>query len=159
FWSRIVATCPNRGRQKVINQCRRKFHNFVARGTWTPEQQEELKKMYELHGNSFAVIGKLINRHPEDVRDRVRNYVVCGDNRRVQPWTFEEEDKLRSIITEAFEAIRAQRQKTGDESQEPEEDLIDWQMVSERMDRTRSRLQCIQKWKLMNRKQANRGSI
>ncbi|KAI0107437.1 hypothetical protein F4776DRAFT_645313 [Hypoxylon sp. NC0597] len=159
FWSHIVATCPNRGRQKVINQCRRKFHNFVARGTWTPEQQEELKNMWEMHGNKFSVIGKLINRHPEDVRDRIRNYVVCGENRRVQPWTLEEEEKLKSIITEALEAIREQRQKTGKQPQEPEEDLIDWQLVSERMDRTRSRLQCIQKWKLMHRKQANRGSI
>ncbi|KAI0835955.1 hypothetical protein F5Y06DRAFT_274836 [Hypoxylon sp. FL0890] len=159
FWSRIVATCPNRGRQKVINQCRRKFHNFVARGTWTPEQQEELKQMWETHGNKFSRIGKLINRHPEDVRDRIRNYVVCGENRRVDPWTQEEEDKLQSIITEALEVIRHQRQKTGRKTQEPEEDLIDWQRVSELMDRTRSRLQCIQKWKLIHRQQANCSSI
>ncbi|KAI1412034.1 hypothetical protein F5Y13DRAFT_200361 [Hypoxylon sp. FL1857] len=159
FWSRVVATCPNRGRQKVINQCRRKFHNFVARGTWTPEQHEELSNMWEMHGNKFALIGKLINRHPEDVRDRIRNYVVCGEKRRVDPWTQEEEDRLQSIIIEALKVIREQRQKTGRRPQEPEEDLIDWQRVSELMGRTRSRLQCIQKWKLLSRQLANRGSI
>ncbi|KAI1139353.1 hypothetical protein F5Y05DRAFT_345577 [Hypoxylon sp. FL0543] len=159
FWSRIAATCPNRSRQKVINQCRRKFHNFVARGTWTPEQQEELKRMWEMHGNKFSIIGKLINRHPEDVRDRIRNYVVCGENRRVDPWTQEEEAKLQSIISDALRIIRSQRQDKRRKTQEPDEDLIDWQRVSELMDRTRSRLQCIQKWKLMNRQQANRGSI
>ncbi|KAI1804485.1 hypothetical protein F4811DRAFT_520115 [Daldinia bambusicola] len=151
FWARIVATCPNRRRQKVINQCRRKFHNFVARGSWTPEQHEELKKMWEIHGSKYAVIGKLINRHPEDVRDRIRNYVVCGENRRVDPWTYDEEEKLRSIITEAVKAIQERRQEGHLVSDESDEDLIDWQRVSELMDRTRSRLQCIQKWKIMQK--------
>ncbi|KAI1372141.1 hypothetical protein F4677DRAFT_433606 [Hypoxylon crocopeplum] len=151
FWARIVATCPNRRRQKVINQCRRKFHNFVARGTWTPEQQEELKELWEYHGNKYAYIGKLINRHPEDVRDRVRNYVVCGESRRVNPWSQEEEGKLQLIIAEALQVIRDRREEGKLASSEPDEDLIDWQRVSELMDRTRSRLQCMQKWKLMNR--------
>ncbi|KAI1483629.1 hypothetical protein F4774DRAFT_366068 [Daldinia eschscholtzii] len=156
FWARVVATCPNRRRQKVINQCRRKFHNFVARGAWTPEQHDELKKMWEIHGSKYAVIGKLINRHPEDVRDRIRNYVVCGENRRVDPWTYDEEEKLRSIISEAVKTIRQRRQEGHIVSDESDEDLIDWQRVSELMDRTRSRLQCMQKWKLMQ-KQAHDG--
>ncbi|KAI0122457.1 hypothetical protein F4814DRAFT_210158 [Daldinia grandis] len=151
FWARVVATCPNRRRQKVINQCRRKFHNFVARGAWTPEQHHELKKMWEIHGSKYAVIGKLINRHPEDVRDRIRNYVVCGESRRVDPWTYDEEEKLRSIISEAVKIIRERRHEGHIISDESDEDLIDWQRVSELMERTRSRLQCIQKWKLMQK--------
>ncbi|KAI2635848.1 hypothetical protein GGS26DRAFT_514543 [Hypomontagnella submonticulosa] len=162
FWARIVATCPNRRRQKVINQCRRKFHNFVARGSWTQEQHDELKGLWETHGNKYAVIGKEINRHPEDVRDRIRNYVVCGENRRVDPWTQEEEDELRSIILSALETIRARRQTGQISAEESDEDLIDWQRVSELMHRTRSRLQCMQKWKLMSRdrqRQEGAGSI
>ncbi|KAI0849504.1 hypothetical protein F5Y00DRAFT_67664 [Daldinia vernicosa] len=160
FWARVVATCPNRRRQKVINQCRRKFHNFVARGAWTPEQHEELKKMWEIHGSKYAIIGKLINRHPEDVRDRIRNYVVCGESRRVDPWTYEEEEKLRSIISDAVKVIRERRQEGHILSNESDEDLIDWQRVSELMERTRSRLQCIQKWKLMQKQvQDGVGSI
>ncbi|KAI2769805.1 hypothetical protein F4815DRAFT_450678 [Daldinia loculata] len=160
FWARIVATCPNRRRQKVINQCRRKFHNFVARGAWTPEQHDELKKMWEIHGSKYAVIGKLINRHPEDVRDRIRNYVVCGETRRVDPWTYDEEEKLRSIISDAVKVIRDRRQEGHIVSNESDEDLIDWQRVSELMERTRSRLQCIQKWKLMQKQvQDGVGSI
>ncbi|KAI0179803.1 hypothetical protein GGR52DRAFT_213918 [Hypoxylon sp. FL1284] len=160
FWARVVATCPNRKRQKIINQTRRKFHNFVARGTWTPEQQEELQQMYETHGTKYSVIGKLINRHPEDVRDRVRNYVVCGQSRRVDPWSAEEEELLHSIVTIALQDIREQMREANTIHDKGEEDLIDWQLVSERMNRTRSRLQCIQKWKIMLRqKQAGDGSI
>ncbi|KAI1396185.1 hypothetical protein F4819DRAFT_476073 [Hypoxylon fuscum] len=160
FWSRIVATCPNRRRQKVINQCRRKFHNFVARGAWTPEQHEELTTLFERYGNKYAIIGKEINRHPEDVRDRVRNYVVCGDNRRVDPWDQEEEDNLERIVDTALQTIRVQKANGGLSESEPDDKLIDWQLVSEQMRRTRSRLQCMQKWKLIIRqKQAGAGSI
>ncbi|KAI1210132.1 uncharacterized protein F4807DRAFT_423916 [Annulohypoxylon truncatum] len=159
FWARIVAVCPNRPRQKVINQCRRKFHNFVARGTWTEEQQEELKRVWEEHGNKYALIGKIINRHPEDVRDRIRNYAVCGKNRRSDPWSVDEEEKLQAIIADALRVIREHRREGRIKVQEADEELIDWQRVSELMDRTRSRLQCIQKWKIMNRRGAERGSI
>ncbi|KAJ1325696.1 Myb-like DNA-binding protein REB1 [Microdochium nivale] len=149
FWNRVINTCPNRRRQKVINQCRRKFHNFVARGTWTPEQHDELSKMWELHGNKYTLIGSLINRHPEDVRDRIRNYVVCGDSRRKDAWSQEEEDRLANIVAEAIDAIRRMREKQGDNGPTPDEEMVDWQLVSEKMERTRSRLQCITKWKLI----------
>ncbi|OTB06397.1 hypothetical protein M426DRAFT_20850 [Hypoxylon sp. CI-4A] len=153
FWARVAATCPNRRRQKVINQCRRKFHNFVARGTWTPEQQEELNQMWEMHGNQYAKIGKLINRHPEDVRDRIRNYVVCGENRRVHPWTPDEEEKLQTIVHDALEMIRKGHEMDGTSPSDSDEDMVDWQRVSLLMDRTRSRLQCIQKWKSLSKQQ------
>lgn len=149
FWNRVIGTCPNRRRQKVINQCRRKFHNFVARGTWTPEQHEELSKMWDMHGNKYTLIGSLINRHPEDVRDRIRNYVVCGENRRKDAWSQEEEDRLANIVAEAIDAIRKMREKYNANGEVSDEELVDWQMVSEKMDRTRSRLQCITKWKLI----------
>ncbi|KAI1385622.1 uncharacterized protein F4822DRAFT_432477 [Hypoxylon trugodes] len=157
FWARVIATCPERARQKVINLCRRKFHNFVARGTWTPEQHEELTQLWEEHGNKYSLLGKLINRHPEDVRDRVRNYVVCGNSRRVDPWTLEEEERLQSIVTEALESIKEHRLNGHINSIEADEDLIDWQRVSERMDRTRSRLQCISKWKKISNRPSEAG--
>ncbi|OTB10931.1 hypothetical protein K445DRAFT_28837, partial [Daldinia sp. EC12] len=66
-------------------------------------------------------------------------------------WTYDEEEKLRSIISEAVKTIRERRQEGHIVSDESDEDLIDWQRVSELMDRTRSRLQCMQKWKLMQK--------
>lgn len=149
FWDSVHATCPNRLRQKVINQCRRKYHNFVARGTWTPEQNDELAQMYELHGNKYTVIGKLINRHPEDVRDRVRNYIICGNNMRRHAWSHEEESQLIDIVNEAIEHIKNLQRNGECAADSRPDDLVDWQLVSEKMNHTRSRLQCINKWKLI----------
>ncbi|KAI0486713.1 hypothetical protein F4859DRAFT_311302 [Xylaria cf. heliscus] len=147
LWERIMATCPGRSRQKVINQTRRRFHNFVARGTWTIEQDQELRQLYEHHGSKYAMIGQLINRHPEDVRDRIRNYIICGDNLKKDQWSQEETDKLIAIVEQAIAEIRRQRNLQGLDDSRPVEEDISWQLVSLGMDRTRSRLQCIAKWK------------
>ncbi|KAI1753003.1 hypothetical protein F4782DRAFT_109378 [Xylaria castorea] len=147
LWERIMATCPGRSRQKVINQTRRRFHNFVARGTWTTEQDQELRQLYEHHGSKYAMIGQLINRHPEDVRDRIRNYIVCGDNLRKDQWSQEETNRLIAIVEQAIAEIRRQRTLQSLDDSRPVEEDISWQLVSLGMDRTRSRLQCIAKWK------------
>ncbi|KAI1291326.1 hypothetical protein F5Y03DRAFT_42622 [Xylaria venustula] len=158
LWERIIATCPGRSRQKVINQTRRRFHNFVARGTWTTEQDQELRQMYEQYGNKYAMIGQFINRHPEDIRDRVRNYIICGDKLKKDIWSQEETDKLVAIVEQAIAEIRKQRAQRGFDDSRPVEEDINWQLVSQGMGRTRSRLQCIAKWKA-TKAQLNGGGL
>ncbi|KAG6078192.1 hypothetical protein E4U33_000853 [Claviceps sp. LM78 group G4] len=152
LWNRIFAECPDRHRQKVINITRKKFHNFVARGTWTPEQDAELTALIQAHGTKWSKIGGKINRHPEDLRDRYRNYIVCGANQRKDAWDEGEEARLTQYIMESMQAIDELRvnEPTRAILQKSYEELIDWQDISERMDRTRSRLQCITKWKSLN---------
>lgn len=154
LWSRLIAECPDRHRQKVINIVRKKFHNYVARGTWTPEQEQELRQLIDVHGQSWSKIGGLINRHPEDIRDRYRNYIVCGDKQRRDTWTTEEEGELAQHIVASMASIDELRamQPSRKLLQKSYEELIDWQNISELMGRTRSRLQCITKWKAMNLK-------
>lgn len=154
LWSRLFAECPDRHRQKVINITRKKFHNFVARGTWTKEQESELRDLIDMHGQKWSKIASLINRHPEDIRDRFRNYVVCGTSQKKDAWVQEEESRLSQYVIEAMRAIDDLRveQPSRELLRKPYEELIDWQNISERMDRTRSRLQCITKWKSMNLK-------
>ncbi|GAO18433.1 hypothetical protein UVI_02042520 [Ustilaginoidea virens] len=153
LWLRIFAVCPDRHRQKLINITRKKFHNFVARGTWTAEQDAELTALISVHGTKWSHIAALINRHPEDLRDRYRNYTVCGRNQRKDAWTEEEEARLTQCIMGSMRAVDALRIGKPEDSvlwKSSYEELIDWQDISERMDRTRSRLQCITKWKAMN---------
>ncbi|KAJ8124634.1 hypothetical protein O1611_g9005 [Lasiodiplodia mahajangana] len=152
FWGSIVATCPGRSRRQVMDQTRRRFHNFVARGTWTAEQDQELRQMYEQYGNKYAMIGQAINRHPEDIRDRIRNYIICGDNQNKNRWSQEEVDQLIEIVEEATAEIRRERDMRGQDDNLPVEEDINWQMVSQSMGRTRSRLQCIVKWKAIKAK-------
>lgn len=156
LWTRIFAECPGRHRQKIINTTRKRFHNFVARGTWTTEQDAELNELISVHGTKWSVIAAIINRHPEDLRDRYRNYLVCGPNQRKDAWDEAEEARLTQHIIETMEYIdeaRLEEEKTKKSDvylTRSYEDLIDWQSISEKMDRTRSRLQCITKWKSLN---------
>ncbi|KAK8050719.1 myb-like DNA-binding domain-containing protein [Apiospora phragmitis] len=94
-------------------------------------------------------IGGLINRFPEDVRDRIRNYVVCGDKLKTAAWDPAEENRLKDIIAASLEQIRSTIADPESDLNrgKKEEDLIDWQGVSEGMHRERSRLQCMIKWK------------
>lgn len=148
FWDYIREACPNRKRQKIINQVRRTHHNFSFRATWTKEQHDELCELYEVHGRDYKIIGGIINRHPQDIRDRIRNYVVCGKNRRSDLWDHQEEAKLISILNEAFVKIKEIKVGAPAELQEQDdEELVDWHQVSENMGLTRSRLQCQVKWK------------
>ncbi|OTA02986.1 hypothetical protein A9Z42_0033980 [Trichoderma parareesei] len=151
LWYRLFEVCPDRKRQKVINIARKKFHNFVARGTWTPEQDAELASLIEVHKTAWSKIAGIINRHPEDVRDRYRNYIVCGANQRKDVWSEEEEAHLSEIVRDAMAAIDELRAAEPDKPllKKAYEELIDWQDISEQMGRTRSRLQCITKWKAM----------
>ncbi|KAH7322741.1 hypothetical protein B0I35DRAFT_476660 [Stachybotrys elegans] len=151
LWVRVFAECPDRHRQKVINVCRKRFHNFVARGTWTPEQDAELSELTRIHGTKWSYIAGIINRHPEDVRDRYRNYIVCGDNQRKDAWDEEEESRLTKLVIEAMSYLEEIRQSEPNNPnlQRADEELIDWQHISGKMDRTRSRLQCITKWKAL----------
>ncbi|KAL6803933.1 hypothetical protein J3E68DRAFT_391950 [Trichoderma sp. SZMC 28012] len=151
LWYRLFEVCPDRKRQKVINVARKKYHNFVARGTWTPEQDEELSQLIAVHGNKWSEIAGLINRHPEDVRDRYRNYIVCGPYQRKDVWSEEEEQLLSQVVEEAVEAIEEFRKEHPNNPiyKKNIEDIIDWQDISKNMERKRSRLQCITKWKAM----------
>jgi hypothetical protein len=147
LWKSVFDEIPLLPRRNVVDFCRRKFHNFEGRGIWTEQQDKELRAAYERHPNKWKAIGIEINRFPEDARDRWRNYLVCGDSMRTDIWDKDEEKMLKTAVEECIQAIRAERRTGADLSTLAEERLIDWQKVSEKMNRTRSRLQCSNKWK------------
>ncbi|KAK3984248.1 hypothetical protein QBC44DRAFT_337331 [Cladorrhinum sp. PSN332] len=146
LWTLVVEGCPTRPRKKLILWCRKNFHNFVARGKWTTEQDDELAELVKSHGNAWVKIGSIVNRHPDDVRDRWRNYVVCRDTANTDQWSVEEEEKLKEVYQNALQKIQDKLDEEGNTGLNAE-DLVSWQVVSDDMGRTRSRLQCQEKWK------------
>lgn len=102
--------------------------------------------MMKIHGNKWTVIGGLINRHPQDVRDRWRDYIVCRDKVVKHDWGNEEEAKLTQAVKEAVDKIRKDLISRGEDEGQAES-LVNWQAISEAMGRTRNRLQCMEKWK------------
>lgn len=158
FWESVCKEVPWVPTRKVYEYCRRKYHNFGKRSEWTAEQDEELRVAYESNPNKWTIIGRAINRLPEDVRDRWRNYVICGDSMKTEPWTQEEEDQLSLAVEECILTIQAARRRSGGlRLVGDDEKYIDWNKVSEKMDHTRSRLQCSQKWKALKQRQDPEG--
>lgn len=149
LWKHIYEEVPNIPRRQIQQLCRRKFHNFEARGSWTDEQDQELREAYEKHPNKWKQIGETVHRFPEDCRDRWRNYLVCGDNMRKDAWDKEEEERFKEVVQECIEMVREMKRVSTDPRDKAKSDdsLVDWNVVSQKMDHTRSRLQCINKWK------------
>jgi hypothetical protein len=155
LWKSIRDAVPDVPHRKLYDTCRRRFHNFESRGSWTKEQDEELKDAYAQYPQKWKQIGELISRFPEDARDRWRNYLVCGDNQRKDYWDKEEEDRLREVVADCVEILRKDRRKAKESSMSRDtlEAFVDWQVVSQKMDGSRSRLQCHTKWKQMKERE------
>lgn len=148
LWNKLEEACTTRKRQKIINVCRQRFHNFVARGTWTAEQDDELMEQINRYGQKWSIIGKNINRHQKDVRDRWRNFLICRGKIVESSWSPEEESRFLDIVLEALRIFGEQRKAHPDIfGHKTNEQLVDWGIISERMGHSRTRLQCQEKWR------------
>ncbi|KAI9758264.1 MAG: hypothetical protein M4579_003123 [Chaenotheca gracillima] len=165
FWDLVSEILPNRERASILKVCRRRFHNFPKRGKWTPEEDIQLQTLEAEHPRRWKHIGEILDRMPEDCRDRWRNYVKCGENRNKDVWTEPELWALKNAVAECKEAMRKTKAETGKGNitrrgsfadDEDEDDLLSWGIISEKMAGTRSRLQCMYKWKKIKAEEAKR---
>lgn len=142
LWNTICPCLPERTRVKIMAVARQQFHNFKARASgWTPEEDEQLQELKDKHDGSWVKIGADLNRHPNDCRDRYRNYVICGSTSNRHRWTEEEEKELVENVLISLQRVRSTNPAT------PLISLVNWDTISTMMGRKRSRLQCIQKFK------------
>ena len=161
MWQEVYEIIPYRKKVTIQRFCRRRFHNFEVRGSWTEEDDKALIRAVEEKGKSWKAVGQIMERHPEDVRDRWRNYHVNAENRNKEQWTDTEMANLAIAINECMQVMkdakRSAKLKKYEGRDVPESDtdsdeeavdakLINWQVVSDRMQGTRSRLQCSFKW-------------
>jgi Myb-like DNA-binding protein REB1 len=141
FWELLTRILPYRLRALVYKHVRRQFHVFEVRGKWTPAEDEYLRKLAATKEGNWKEIGEVMGRMPEDCRDRWRNYIKCGDNRVLNKWLEAEEDKLREIVNELLAGKK--------------ESVLNWTVVSEKMNGVRLRIQCRYKWNKLVKKKAN----
>lgn len=160
FWKEAYQCLPNRNAKAMQRHLRRKYHNYASRGKWTDKEDEELDEAYSATPNKWTAIGDRLQRMPEDCRDRWRNYVSCGDSRRMAVWTEGEEMKLSEAVHEAMHDIHegakrdAKERKIAFREDQDWEALINFNVVSEKMQHTRSRLQCLTHWKKIKARSA-----
>ena len=164
MWNELFDLLPHRRPLAVRRTCRRRFHNYLSRGKWTEEEDEELKKLYVVKPNKWKTIGEMLSRMPEDCRDRWRNYLSCGSKRNTDGWTEDEELSLSVAVQECVQALRkdairqAKERNLSPPDTENDEDFLNFNIVSEKMGHTRSRLQCSTHWRRMERRNARQQS-
>ncbi|EPS45723.1 hypothetical protein H072_114 [Dactylellina haptotyla CBS 200.50] len=168
FWNILMHNLPHRSRYSLYCHVKRMYNDFPDRGKWTAEQDEELRTLVAAKGTKWNIIGREINRMPEDCRDRWKNYLVCGEKRKRDQWSEEEEGKLTEILGQMLTVLvkhheenetlvltakegetEEDRVKRLEEEKDYHRDEIDWGIVSDRMGHTRSRMQCSWKGKRM----------
>ena len=151
---------PLRTRANVQRFCRRRYHNFHARGKWTSQEDQDLEFAVSEKGTSWKTVGEMLDRFPEDCRDRYRNYLApSAKHRNRETWSENEVIHLSQSILKCMELskeqkLRDKQEREGEDAQLSKEDLegqdlIDWGAVSNLMGRfgsARSRLQCLFKW-------------
>ncbi|CAK9440085.1 uncharacterized protein LODBEIA_P41850 [Lodderomyces beijingensis] len=145
FWIDVRKAFPYRSNSSIYKHIRRKYHIFDARGKWTKDEDAQLSNLAIVNPSQWKKIGEIMGRMPEDCRDRWRNYLKCGDARKSQRWSRDEEERLVDAVNEIIQDLR----ELGDSSPLSAE-KVNWTIVSEKMDGQRSRLQCRDKWSSLN---------
>ncbi|KAL6934922.1 hypothetical protein ACO0R3_000887 [Hanseniaspora guilliermondii] len=111
FWKLLANEFPDRSRSSLYKHVKRKYNNFKPRGKWSTSEDLKLKELCDKHDNKWNVIGQILERMPEDCRDRYRNYVKHNkrldqgdtdekeqDKKSVSRWTETESTYLNNII-------------------------------------------------------------
>lgn len=174
LWNEVHEVTPYRTRMSTMRFCRRRYHNFSARGTWTQSEDESLRLAVAEKGKAWKAVGEMIERFPEDCRDRYRNYHVNSEHRNQEQWTEREMRNLCVAVYACMRMMKEERERAREDrfdgrdvpESEPESDeeiqemkLINWQAVSDRMGPSgggRSRLQCSFKWGKMKMEDRNK---
>ena len=160
FWTELIDILPYRTRSAIQKCCRRQFHPYEKRGSWTKDEDRMLREAIELKGKSWVAVGQMCDRLPEDCRDRYRNHICSAEVKNERAWTDQEVRQLCQAVGECIYLMRDDRRKLQELGVESDTDAADalggdemkyvnWQIVSERMNGIRSRIQCSYKFKAL----------
>ncbi|CAI2180675.1 8560_t:CDS:2 [Funneliformis geosporum] len=129
FWAEI----GYRSLKSVAHHIQRNFHEFNHNGSWSKEEDEQLKQLIQLYGRDWTTIGEQLKRMPEGCKER---YVIClqhQDKHNKGKWTKEEEEQLTKVVVDITKECDANISLDWG---------IPWQLVAEAMDNKRTALSC-----------------
>ncbi|KAK1820050.1 hypothetical protein LTR12_005491 [Friedmanniomyces endolithicus] len=118
-------------------------------GPWTEEEDERLLRAHAQHGNSWVVVSELVGtRSTQQYSQRYMDHLHLGESKQLGPWNHDEEVKLVLVVLECLEQIKQAKTEKGSFINEVEqlENLIAWNVVSEKMGMQRSRKRARDKW-------------
>lgn len=154
FWDDIKHISTERSLDRLRRHIRQTYHQF-KRGVWTEEEDKRLKSLYGTHPNQWKVISVgMGDRSMHDCQNRWRDYLQYGDKRKSSRWDEEEEELFIRAVTTVAQRDEDHRAQEGlppiDEYTLKD---INWQQVSREMDSTRSRIQVVQKWRNLQKRE------
>jgi hypothetical protein len=149
FWNEIKLTELQRDLLRIKNHIRSRYHCY-KNGAWTEEDDEQLRQCYELHPKKWIVISSLIgDRSPVDCFNRWKDYLQVT-NRNTSNWSTEEEELLVRAVCTVVQRDAKGRAETDDSR------AIDFAKVCAEMGNIRNRLQCLNKWTRLNKRNPGR---
>ncbi|KAI8320292.1 hypothetical protein GQ54DRAFT_318173 [Martensiomyces pterosporus] len=77
FWPIMAEALPARQIQAIYHHVRRKYHPHNYQGAWTPNEDDELRKLVATHGPAWEAISEQLGRMGTNCRDRWR-YIQGG---------------------------------------------------------------------------------
>jgi hypothetical protein len=153
FKEAVQTALPNRPIAAIRKFCQRRYHN-MERGPWTPEDDASLKNAHAANPDKWTEISALVGRTGADCKDRWKNYVSNEGTLQVGPWSQEEAVALTKAVDETIKEIQKADKKNKKLSRNELERMISWDVVSKKLNRTRSAKRCNEKWQKIKRDQS-----
>ena len=128
-----------RTKRSVRDWIRKNYKSSGKTGSWSAQEDQLLASAYAAHPKQWGLIAATVaTRSPADCQFRWRDYTQHSAQKKAFRWADEEVDKLRRAI---------------DKVRDPFTGCIAWAKVSEELQHTRSRIQCLQKWQRLQKHQ------
>jgi len=105
-WSTIATALPHRSVRSVYNYGQRVLHIGRKTGRFTPDEVQTMLDLYAKHGRNWKMIGKIMNRDPNQIRNKHTKYLEKGSTKE---WTKEEDELLTKLVLEHHKDLRVLR--------------------------------------------------
>lgn len=154
FKNAIFEALPHRTKATLRKHCQTRYlPSDMARGKWTAEEDNELRRLWEEMPDQWTSISDTLNRGPLACRSRWAT-IKHADVRETGPWSSKDEALLLELVERACEVVRKNSKET--DAKTDAEKYVDWNTIVEQMGHKRDKKHAQEKWKrLKNRRTAD----
>ncbi|CAD8074894.1 unnamed protein product [Paramecium primaurelia] len=98
-WLQIAKVLPERSVDSVYKFIKARFNPDNYQGHWTKEEEQHLLQLINQFGRNYTQISKIINRTPQNIRDKYRQLGDHNHELRELVWTLGEAVHLLRLIS------------------------------------------------------------